>query len=143
LGDSTSAPPSLLPPAVPHPAPAPPYRLTRRGAAVQVEGKDLGTGAGHLQIDIGGIECIDSTWVSGARVTCTTPPGAGAGERVTVRIDGQYTASSSGAALFSYNAPEVRSVAPTRGAVGGGDRLLVQVPPPLVLSGHAASLTPY
>lgn len=104
----------------------PDHGPTQGGQTVTVEGKDLGPSGRNLKVEIGGIECIDSRWVSEHQVACTTPPGSGGSKTVTVIVDGEYAASSPPAYSYSYSAPVVRSVVPATGSSDGNTRLLVQ-----------------
>jgi len=104
----------------------PDHGPTQGGQKVMVYGADLGPSGRNLRIDVGGIECIDSRWVSEDAVACTTPPGSGGDKTVRVVVDGQYSALSPDGFHFSYSAPVVRSVVPATGSSDGGTRILVQ-----------------
>jgi hypothetical protein len=99
---------------------------TQGGQVVTLTGRDLGTSSSKLEVDVGGIECIDTEWLSSTSITCTTPPGAGGNKRVRVVIDSKYTATSPPGFSFSYSAPYVASVTPGSGSSQGGTRILIQ-----------------
>lgn len=105
---------------------SPNHGQTQGGQAVTILGRDLGLANSKIDVEVGGIDCIESTWVSETAVTCVTPPGAGGAKRVKVVIDGKLTATSPMSASFSYNAPRVVAVTPATGHSQGGSRILVQ-----------------
>ena len=105
---------------------SPNHGETQGGQQVTIFGKDMGVRSSKLKVEVGGIDCIASSWISDTAITCTTPPGAGGNKRIKVVIDGKYTATSPVGGSFSYSAPRVMSVTPPTGSSQGGNRVLVQ-----------------
>lgn len=58
---------------------------------------------------------------SHVQVRCETPAGQGAGQSVSITVDGQ----TSGVQSFSYDAPEITGVAPAAASTAGGTRLTI------------------
>ena len=100
---------------------------TQGGAPITLTGQNFGaTGA---TVTIGG-QAAPVTAQTHTEITCTLPPGEGVNRSVVVNLAGQ----SSAAALFSYNAPFIGSITPSRG--------LASQPTEVTLTGSNFGLNP-
>ena len=65
----------------------PVHGATQGGNVITILGNDFGGVGTPVKIQIGGFECIESTWISDTATACTSPPGAGGDKDVTLVVD--------------------------------------------------------
>jgi len=133
------------------------------GTMVTVIGSNFGTSNNNPSVTIGGRPCQSVVWLSNSKLQCVSPPGIGIGDVRVFVLD--LSSPENFGTIFEFDAPAIESLEPNHGPSTGGFYITVHGtnfgarparaplratpsaspsrPPPLVLSGHAASLTPY
>ena len=100
------------------------------GATVTVHGHNMrgpdGDGS-SVRCFIGGAACASTRVLDAETLTCVVPPSAGLHLSVSVRKvwPGHAEVSSAPNTLFSYHAPSISRVTPTKGQTGGGTPLTI------------------
>lgn len=92
---------------------------------VTVTGRHFGSKNVPLSVEIGGVACLETTWVNSTTLKCLTPPGSGADLCVTARV-GEHVSCPAGGPKFTYVGTAITSVNPTCGPVYGGTKLTIR-----------------
>lgn len=122
-------PPPPPPPATPAPPAAgiigikPDHASPSGGAYISIFGTGFNARAGEPEVAFGRFGCYESQTVSASELVCRLPTGVGEALRPSVAYPGQPIILSPANVLFSYNAPIVTSVMPSKGSVLGGDMI--------------------
>jgi hypothetical protein len=124
-----------LPPRAPPPpaTPAPPaagiigikpdHASPSGGDLISIFGTGFNARDGEPEVAFGRFGCYESQTVSSSEVVCRLPTGVGSALRPSVSYPGQPVILGPANVLFSYNAPIVTSVSPSKGSVLGGDMI--------------------
>ena len=131
----SAAPPPPRPP--PPPAtPAPPsaeiigikpdHASPSGGDFISIFGTGFNSRDGEPEVAFGRFGCYESQTVSASEVVCRLPTGVGSALRPSVTYPGRPVILGPANVLFSYNAPIVTSVTPSKGSVLGGDLITMR-----------------
>jgi len=92
------------------------------GAIITVTGSNLGTAAMARVASVGGVVCTGTTYTSSTSMLCSSPASSGTGQNIELTVSGVIGTAQ---AVFSYDAPAVKSVNPTNGMYIGNTRVTV------------------
>jgi hypothetical protein len=107
------------------------------GATISIFGQLLGADGLTTRAFIGGMECVQTVFISANEVKCEVPDGAGNRLKVLVSVEGNeadslleseavFTYASSTRASFSYNQPFIVDINPKVGPIYGGNTIRVK-----------------
>jgi len=117
------------PPATPAPPAAgiigikPDHASPSGGDSISIFGTGFNARDGEPEIAFGRFGCYQSQTLSDTELVCRLPSGVGAALRPSVSYPGQPIILGPENLLFSYNAPIVTGVTPSKGSVLGGDMI--------------------
>ncbi len=130
---SGAAPSPSRPPPPPPATPAPPaseiigikpdHAPPSGGDFISIFGTGFNAGNGEPEVSFGRFGCYQSRTVSPSELVCRLPAGVGAALRPSVSYPGENIILGPRNLLFSYNAPIVTGVMPSKGSVLGGDMI--------------------
>jgi hypothetical protein len=128
---SSTAPPRRAPPPPVTPAPPaagiigikPDHASPSGGDYISIFGTGFNSLDGDPEIAFGRFGCYQSQVVSASELVCRLPAGVGSALRPSVSFPGQPIILGPANIFFSYNAPMVTSVTPSKGSVLGGDMI--------------------
>jgi hypothetical protein len=130
---SGAAPSPSRPPPPPPATPAPPaagiigikpdHAPPSGGDFITIFGTGFNAGTGEPEVSFGRFGCYQSQTVSPSELVCRLPAGVGAKLRPSVSYPGENIILGPRNLLFSYNAPIVTGVTPSKGSVLGGDMI--------------------
>ena len=128
-----AAPPPPRRPPPPPATPAPPaagiigikpdHASPSGGDLISIFGTGFNSRDGEPEVAFGRFGCYQSQTVSATELVCRLPSGVGAALRPSVSYPGQPIILGPENLRFSYNAPIVTSVTPSKGSVLGGDMI--------------------
>lgn len=103
---------------------APAHGPPRGGTLFMAHGDNFGTASTRgLRVTVGGAPCTDVRWINNTAVEAVSPPGHSSDRKVVVKVAGQ---ASEAATLWSYDAPVVEAISPSRQRVHGGGIIRVR-----------------
>jgi hypothetical protein len=128
---SPSAPPRAPPPPPATPAPPaaaiiaikPDHASPSGGDFISIFGTGFSARDGEPEVAFGRFGCYQSQTVAPSELVCRLPAGVGAALRPSVSYPMQPIILGAANLLFSYDAPLVTSVTPSKGSVLGGDMI--------------------
>ncbi len=96
--------------------------LVSGGSLLTITGTGFRTGA---TVSIGGNNCSSVVVVSATQVTCVTPAHTAGAVNLSVTNSDSQSASLTNGFTYIYPAPQITSVSPTSGLVGGGNTVSI------------------
>ena len=78
----------------------------------------------NTRVQVDGNDCLGIVFVSDEEITCRTPPGT-AGDVSIVLIDSTYGRAVMNPGFYYLNPPDVGSISPISGDVGGGTEVII------------------